>query len=53
MIGNNDLCIAAHALAAGFVLVTNNEKELRRASGLYGAKLGGIADAAVGAYCQT
>jgi predicted nucleic acid-binding protein len=28
MIGNNDLWIAAHALAAGFILVTNNEKEL-------------------------
>jgi tRNA(fMet)-specific endonuclease VapC len=30
MIGNNDLWIAAHALAAGLVLVTNNEKEFRR-----------------------
>jgi tRNA(fMet)-specific endonuclease VapC len=33
MIGNNDLCIAAHALAAGLVLVTNNEKEFRRVRG--------------------
>jgi tRNA(fMet)-specific endonuclease VapC len=31
MIGNNDLWIAAHALAAGLILVTNNEKEFRRA----------------------
>jgi tRNA(fMet)-specific endonuclease VapC len=30
MIGNNDLWIAAHALAAGLILVTNNEKEFRR-----------------------
>jgi tRNA(fMet)-specific endonuclease VapC len=29
MIGNNDLWIAAHALAAGLTLVTNN-KEFRR-----------------------
>jgi len=29
MIGNNDLWIAAHALAAGLILVTNNEKEFR------------------------
>jgi tRNA(fMet)-specific endonuclease VapC len=34
MIGNNDLWIAAHALAAGFTLVTNNEKEFRRVRGL-------------------
>ncbi len=33
-IGNNDLWIAAHALAAGLVLVTNNEKEFRRVKGL-------------------
>jgi tRNA(fMet)-specific endonuclease VapC len=30
MIGNNDLWIAAHALAAGLILVTNNKKEFRR-----------------------
>jgi tRNA(fMet)-specific endonuclease VapC len=34
MIGNNDLWIAAHALAAGLILVTNNEKEFRRVGGL-------------------
>ncbi|MGB8583992.1 MAG: type II toxin-antitoxin system VapC family toxin [Candidatus Sulfotelmatobacter sp.] len=34
MIGNNDLWIAAHALAAGLTLVTNNEKEFRRVRGL-------------------
>ena len=34
MIGNNDLWIAAHALASGFTLVTNNEKEFRRVRGL-------------------
>lgn len=30
VIGNNDLWIAAHALAAGLTLVTNNEREFRR-----------------------
>ena len=30
MIGNNDLWIAAHAKAAGLILVTNNEREFRR-----------------------
>jgi tRNA(fMet)-specific endonuclease VapC len=30
MIGANDLWIAAHALASGLTLVTNNEKEFRR-----------------------
>ena len=30
MIGNNDLWIAAHAVAAGLILVTNNEREFRR-----------------------
>ncbi len=30
IIGNNDLWIASHALAAGLILVTNNEKEFRR-----------------------
>jgi len=29
-IGNNDIWIAAHARAAGLVLVTNNEREFRR-----------------------
>lgn len=29
-IDNNDLWIAAHALAIGVVLVTNNDKEFRR-----------------------
>ncbi len=30
IIGNNDLWIAAHAIASGLILVTNNEKEFRR-----------------------
>jgi len=34
MIGNNDLWIAAHAKAAGLILVTNNGREFRRISGL-------------------
>jgi tRNA(fMet)-specific endonuclease VapC len=34
MIGNNDLWIAAHALAAGLTLVTNNEREFRRVRGV-------------------
>jgi len=34
MIGNNDLWIASHALAAELILVTNNEKEFRRVRGL-------------------
>jgi len=34
MIGNNDLWIAAHAVVAGLTLVTNNESEFRRVSGL-------------------
>lgn len=33
-IGNNDLWIAAHAKAAGLVLVTNNEREFQRVGGL-------------------
>lgn len=33
-IGPNDLWIAAHARAAGFVLVSNNECEFRRVPGL-------------------
>lgn len=34
MIGNNDLWIAAHALAANLIVVTNNEREFRRVPGL-------------------
>jgi tRNA(fMet)-specific endonuclease VapC len=34
MIGNNDLWIAAHALTSRLTLVTNNEKEFRRVTGL-------------------
>jgi tRNA(fMet)-specific endonuclease VapC len=34
MIGNNDLWIAAHAMASSLTLVTNNEKEFRRVRGL-------------------
>jgi tRNA(fMet)-specific endonuclease VapC len=34
VIGNNDLWIAAHALATGLTLVTNNEKQFRRVRGL-------------------
>jgi tRNA(fMet)-specific endonuclease VapC len=34
MIGNNDLWIAAHAKAADLALVTNNEREFRRVTGL-------------------
>jgi len=33
MIGNNDLWIAAHAKAAGLVLVTNSEREFHRVRG--------------------
>jgi tRNA(fMet)-specific endonuclease VapC len=33
-IGNNDLWIAAHAVAARLTLVTNNEREFRRVRGL-------------------
>jgi len=33
-IGGLDTLIAAHALSGGWVLVTNNEKEFRRVSGL-------------------
>lgn len=33
-IGNNDLWIAAHARAEGWVLVTNNERGFRRVAGL-------------------
>jgi tRNA(fMet)-specific endonuclease VapC len=34
MIGGNDLWIAAHAKSAGITLVTNNEREFLRVSGL-------------------
>ncbi len=34
MLGNNDLWIAAHAVATGLTLVTNNEREFRRVRGL-------------------
>jgi tRNA(fMet)-specific endonuclease VapC len=34
MIENNDLWIAAHALASNLILVTNNEREFRRVQGL-------------------
>jgi tRNA(fMet)-specific endonuclease VapC len=34
MIGANDLWIAAHALASGLTLVTNNEREFRRVKNL-------------------
>ena len=34
LIGNNDLWIAAHAMATGLILVTNNEREFRRVRGL-------------------
>jgi tRNA(fMet)-specific endonuclease VapC len=34
MIGNNDLWIAAHALASNLTLVTNNEREFRRVPAL-------------------
>jgi len=33
-IGNNDLWIAAHARAEGWILVTNNEREFSRVDGL-------------------
>jgi tRNA(fMet)-specific endonuclease VapC len=34
MIGNNDLWLAAHARAEGWILVTNNEREFIRVPGL-------------------
>lgn len=34
VIGNNDLWIAAHALAAGLILATNNRREFARVAGL-------------------
>jgi tRNA(fMet)-specific endonuclease VapC len=35
MIANNDLWIAAHALAARSTLATNNEREFRQVPGLH------------------
>lgn len=34
LIGPNDLWIAAHAMASGLVLITNNVREFRRVKGL-------------------
>ena len=34
MIGNNDLWLAAHARAEGWILVTNNTREFTRVPGL-------------------
>ncbi|MGA7459970.1 MAG: type II toxin-antitoxin system VapC family toxin [Candidatus Korobacteraceae bacterium] len=34
LVSNNDLWIAAHALASELILVTNNEREFRRVRGL-------------------
>ncbi|MHB1565162.1 MAG: type II toxin-antitoxin system tRNA(fMet)-specific endonuclease VapC [Acidiferrobacter sp.] len=34
IIGNNDLWLAAHARAEGWILVTNNEREFARVDGL-------------------
>jgi tRNA(fMet)-specific endonuclease VapC len=34
IIGNNDLWLAAHARAEGWILVTNNTREFSRAPGL-------------------
>lgn len=34
LIGNNDLWLAAHARAEGWILVTNNEREFVRVDGL-------------------
>lgn len=34
IIGGNDLLIAAHALASGSILVTNNAREFQRVKGL-------------------
>jgi tRNA(fMet)-specific endonuclease VapC len=35
IIGNNDLWLAAHARSQNWILVTNNEKEFLRVSGLH------------------
>jgi tRNA(fMet)-specific endonuclease VapC len=34
LIGGNDLLIAAHAVAAGYVVVTDNQREFERVEGL-------------------
>jgi tRNA(fMet)-specific endonuclease VapC len=34
LIGNNDLCIGAHAVALDVTLATNNEREFKRIAGL-------------------
>ena len=34
LMGNNDLWIAAHAKASGLTIVTNNEREFKRVTGL-------------------
>jgi tRNA(fMet)-specific endonuclease VapC len=34
-LGNNDLWLAAHARALGWVLITNNEREFKRVEGLH------------------
>ena len=43
MIGNNDLWIAAHAVAAGLTLVTNNEEGIPARARVEGAELGRVA----------
>ena len=45
-IGNNDLWIAAHAKAAGLIVVTNNEREFKRVPGLQVRNWATTADAA-------
>ena len=45
-IGNNDLWIAAHAKAAGLIVVTNNEREFKRVPGLPVRNWATTADAA-------
>ena len=44
--GNNDLWIAAHAKAAGLIVVTNNEREFKRVPGLQVRNWATTADAA-------
>lgn len=45
-IGNNDLWIAAHAKAAGLIVVTNNEREFKRVPRLQVRNWATTADAA-------